>query len=96
MAANRTRQAVESASGRGYLRGVNSPASIGGTARCLVVDDDAHVRQALSKIIEGHGLATTRAGSGREAIEILKREGEFPLVISDVNMPEMDGIRFLR
>jgi DNA-binding NtrC family response regulator len=67
-----------------------------GTARCLVVDDDAQVRHALAKVIEGHGLATVQAGSGREALEVLQHHGEIPLIISDINMPEMDGIAFLK
>jgi cyclic di-GMP phosphodiesterase len=79
-----------------YLRLVNYPTSIDGTARCLVVDDDAQVRHALAKVIEGHGLATEQAASGREALEVLQRHGEIPLVISDINMPEMDGIAFLK
>ncbi len=75
---------------------MNSPTPIGGTARCLVVDDDAQVRHALAKVIAGHGLATVQASSGKEALEVLRIQGEIPLVISDVNMPEMDGISFLR
>ncbi len=62
----------------------------------MVVDDDAQVRHALAKVIEGHGLATVQASSGKEALEVLRLQGEIPLVISDVNMPEMDGISFLR
>jgi response regulator RpfG family c-di-GMP phosphodiesterase len=61
-----------------------------------VVDDDSQVRHALTRVIEGHGLATVEACSGAEALEVLEREGEFPLVISDVHMPEMDGVSFLR
>jgi len=62
----------------------------------MVVDDDAQVRHALAKVIEGHGLATVQASSGKEALEVLRLQGEIPLVVSDVNMPEMDGISFLR
>jgi putative nucleotidyltransferase with HDIG domain len=50
----------------------------------------------LARIIEGHGLATTEAASGAEALAILRREGEIPLCISDVHMAEMDGVAFLR
>ncbi len=96
MAWDAERQAVESVSASGYLRGVNSPTTVGGTARCLVVDDDAKVRQTLARVIEGHGLVTAQASSGREALDVLKRQGEIPLIISDVNMPEMDGITLLR
>jgi putative nucleotidyltransferase with HDIG domain len=61
-----------------------------------VVDDDAQVRHALAKVIEAHGLATIEASSGAEALAILERGGEVPLVISDIYMPEMDGVTFIR
>jgi putative nucleotidyltransferase with HDIG domain len=75
---------------------VHSPTSIGGTARCLVVDDDAQVRHALARVIEGHGLTTAEASSAVEALELLRRDGPIPLVISDVHMPGMDGVSLLR
>jgi two-component system, cell cycle sensor histidine kinase and response regulator CckA len=61
-----------------------------------VVDDDAQVRHSLAKVIEAHGLATIEASSGAEALAILERNGEVPLVISDIYMPEMDGVTFIR
>jgi response regulator RpfG family c-di-GMP phosphodiesterase len=61
-----------------------------------LVDDDAQVRHSLAKVIEAHGLATIEASSGAEALAILERGGEVPLVISDIYMPEMDGVTFIR
>jgi putative two-component system response regulator len=61
-----------------------------------VVDDDAQLRHSLARVIEAHGLATIEAGSGTEALAVLEREGEVPLVISDIHMPGMDGVTFLR
>jgi putative two-component system response regulator len=66
------------------------------TARCLVVDDDAQVRGALVRVIEAQGLACVQAGSGAAALEVLKADGEVPVCISDIYMPEMDGVTFLR
>jgi cyclic di-GMP phosphodiesterase len=60
------------------------------------VDDDAQVRGALVRVIESQGLACLQAGSGVEALEVLKTEGEVPVCISDIYMPEMDGVTFLR
>jgi putative two-component system response regulator len=60
------------------------------------VDDDAQVRSALVRVIESQGLACLQAGSGAAALEVLKAEGEVPVCISDINMPEMDGVTFLR
>lgn len=75
---------------------MHDPNQAGASPRCLVVDDDAQVRQAIVRIVEGHGLATAQAGSGREALAVIRREGEIPLAISDIHMPEMDGVAFLR
>ena len=65
-------------------------------AHCLVVDDDPQVRRSVARIVEANGLATIEAASGPEALAILERDGEFPLIISDIDMPEMDGVTFLR
>jgi putative nucleotidyltransferase with HDIG domain len=61
-----------------------------------VVDDDAQVRHSLARVVEAHGLSTIEASSGVEALDILDRKGELPLVISDIHMPGMDGVAFLR
>ena len=81
---------------RGYLRSVHSPSPGSVAAHCLVVDDDAVVRRSVARIIQANGLATMEAASGPEALAILEREGEFPLIISDIDMPGMDGVTFLR
>ncbi len=65
-------------------------------ARCLLVDDDGQVRRTLARVIEGHGLTCVQAGSGVEALELLRRQGEVPICISDMYMPGMDGLTFLR
>jgi response regulator RpfG family c-di-GMP phosphodiesterase len=57
---------------------------------------DEAVRHAVARIVQGHGLAAIEAASGAEALEILRREGEIPICISDVHMEEMDGVTFLR
>ena len=61
-----------------------------------MVDDDAQVRRSVSRIVETHGLAVLEASSGVEALAVLERAGEVPLCISDIYMPEMDGLTFLR
>jgi putative two-component system response regulator len=97
MALNLARQAtVESQRWPGYPSGVIPGTSGGATAHCLVVDDDAQVRHTMVRVIEGHGLATVEARSGTEALTILRQNGEVPICISDINMPEMDGVTFLR
>jgi putative two-component system response regulator len=68
----------------------------GATARCLIVDDDAQVRQVLTRVIATHGLSPVQASSGADALSVLRQMGEVPLCISDIYMPEMDGVTFLR
>ena len=60
------------------------------------MDDDAQVRQVLTRIIATHGLSPVQASSGVDALSRLREEGEVPLCISDIYMPEMDGVTFLR
>jgi len=48
------------------------------------------------RVLESLGLATLEAGNGREALALLEERGEVPLIVSDLYMPEMDGITFLR
>ena len=66
-----------------------------GSARCLVVDDEPAVRRALVRLFREHGFACLEAASGREALEVLATSGELPLVISDMRMPELDGMGLL-
>lgn len=63
--------------------------------RCLVVDDDAQVRRSIARVTQLLGLEPVEAASGDEALEILARDGEVPIIISDVNMPGLHGIEFL-
>ena len=63
--------------------------------RCLVVDDEAQLRDALRRVLELAGYEVFVAASGVEALETLKKTS-VPLVISDIRMPEMDGFTLLR
>src|SRR5919109_4881477 len=63
--------------------------------RCLVVDDEPRLRRVLVRLLEGEGFACAEAGSGVEALKELERQA-VPLVISDLRMPEMDGVTLLR
>ena len=66
--------------------------------RVLIVDDSAAMRTFVRRVIEisGFELASCfEAGDGREALDLLKREW-VDLVLTDINMPGMDGEEFLR
>ncbi len=59
----------------------------------LIVDDAASVRQALSFVLSNNGFKVTEASDGDEALEKCASK-RFDLIISDVNMPNTDGITF--
>jgi putative two-component system response regulator len=63
--------------------------------RCLVVDDEPRLRRVLVRLLETEGFSCAEAASGVEALRELERQ-PVPLVISDLHMPEMDGITLLR
>ncbi len=62
--------------------------------RVLIVDDEQVVLNGIERRL-GERFAITTCNSPREALEILKQTKEFAVVISDMRMPEMDGIRFI-
>jgi len=63
--------------------------------RILVVDDEESARVALSKILTHEGHDVSSAGNGLEALEFL-RNRDADLIITDINMPGMNGLTFLR
>jgi DNA-binding NtrC family response regulator len=63
--------------------------------RILVVDDEENARVALSKILSREGYEVASAGNGYEALNYL-RNRDVELIITDINMPEMNGLVFLR
>jgi PAS domain S-box-containing protein len=66
-------------------------------ARILVVDDDEHVRDALSEILEAYGHKADRAASGYEALELLRSdENVYSVAFVDLSMPDMDGLAVAR
>jgi CheY-like chemotaxis protein len=62
--------------------------------RVLVVDDNKTNRNILKGQLEQWKLVAVLANSGEEGMKILSDTAPFDLVISDMQMPEMDGVRF--
>jgi len=60
----------------------------------LVVDDDPDVRDAVADVLGDEGYQVTSAGSGREALEQLRKQTRPSLILLDMVMPDMDGWRF--
>lgn len=63
--------------------------------RILLVDDSASVRQVASITLRRAGYDTVEAINGKQALDLLNGP-KLNLIISDVNMPEMNGIEFLK
>jgi len=66
---------------------------------CLIVEDQPRVRSALVRALTGAGYACREAGSGREAVAVLESLGGdagVQVMLSDIRMPEMDGVELLR
>ncbi len=66
-----------------------------GAQNLLIVDDEQHVRESLSRWFEEDGYRVSTAASGKEALARLGRE-RFDVVISDIKMPGMDGLELLQ
>jgi putative two-component system response regulator len=74
---------------------VDAQPVVAGLANCLVVDDEPGVRRSLARMLQAQGFQCFEASTGLEALELLERIGETPLIVSDMRMPELDGIGFL-
>ncbi|MEN0052133.1 MAG: two-component regulator propeller domain-containing protein [Mucilaginibacter sp.] len=64
--------------------------------KILVVDDNQTNRYILQTQLELWGLVTVTAASGEEALHILAADADFNLVITDMEMPDMDGVELAR
>lgn len=63
--------------------------------KILIVDDEENARIGLSRLLSQEGYEVSCAGNGFEALAHL-RQHSCNLVISDIHMPEMNGLNFLR
>lgn len=64
----------------------------------LIVDDSAAIRKILARVLQQTEVITGKifeAGDGIQALEII-RDNPLALVLSDINMPNMDGLELLR
>jgi len=64
------------------------------TQKILIAEDEELVRGIVTLILESHGFNVVAAKDGREALRIYQREKP-DLLLSDVNMPNMDGFELL-
>ena len=65
-------------------------------AMILVVDDEPQVADTLRDLLEYEGFKVETAENGRQALDRLTSGHRFDLVITDMKMPEMDGLELLK
>lgn len=63
--------------------------------KILVVDDEIVIRNVVCRLLNKMGLETQGAGSAEEAVKILEKES-FDLLVSDLRLPGMDGLKLVR
>lgn len=66
--------------------------------RVLIIDDSSTMRKIVTRSLRQAGLdfdTILEAGDGQEALQLLGKES-VDIILSDINMPNMDGIEFLR
>lgn len=63
----------------------------------LLVDDEEDVRQLLARILQDSGIRVVEAENGAAALQLARRlNGSLSLVVTDIDMPVMDGLQFAR
>jgi len=66
-------------------------------SRAVVIDDSKAIRMILKKTLTDLGYEVVQAGNGREALDLFQRDaGNFSLALVDWNMPEMNGLEFVK
>ena len=63
--------------------------------RILLAEDDEAMRSYLARALQRSGYDVTTAATGREALDLVE-SGTFDLLLTDIVMPEMDGIELAR
>jgi DNA-binding NtrC family response regulator len=63
--------------------------------RILIVDDEENARIGLSRLLAQEGFLVESVANGYEALDYLRQQ-DVNLIVTDINMPEMNGIAFLR
>ncbi len=61
----------------------------------LIVDDEQEIRDSLSEVLTDEGFLTYTAENGKVALEMLE-DLHYDIIISDIKMPELDGVTLLR
>ncbi len=63
--------------------------------RILIIEDEQIITKSLQRLLKKEGYTVDISNSGRDALEKVKSQ-EFNLIVSDVRMPDMDGIETIK
>lgn len=63
--------------------------------RILVVDDEIHIRQLIGEVLKRNNYLVDKAANGKEALTLFQKT-HHDVVITDIRMPEMDGLELLK
>jgi DNA-binding NtrC family response regulator len=64
--------------------------------KVLVIDDEPNIRELLKRILERHGYAVFTAADGQEGLETLKANLDIDIAFTDITMPKLSGLDFLK
>ena len=79
-----------------WFRGVPPRNATAGQKHVLLVDDSEFFRQLMIPTLGAAGFRVTAVGSAAEALRLREAGSRFDAIVSDIEMPEMDGIQFAR
>ena len=65
-------------------------------AQVLLVDDSQMVLTAMTQCLDEHQITSLQAHNGQEGYECFFKDTEIKLIISDINMPDMDGFSMIK
>jgi PAS domain S-box-containing protein len=65
------------------------------TGTILIAEDDLHVRKTTARYLQGKGHSVIEAANGREALQLF-REKEPDILLTDLDMPELDGLQLIQ
>lgn len=64
--------------------------------KILIVDDSESIRVVVGMALRGEGYEVVVGNDGQHALELLLKNQDVSLIVSDLNMPRLDGISFLK
>ncbi|MEJ2055785.1 MAG: response regulator [Calditrichaceae bacterium] len=62
----------------------------------LIIDDDSEVRRMIGRMLDSEGYDVIEAADGKEGLEVIKTINNIDLLITDLIMPEKEGIEVIR